>query len=248
MAPAEPRARVVTGPSNTGSTALFVLLAIATGAVLVGTIQVMAFRAPVEATMGIVQKIFYFHVPAAYAMYLGAAACFVGSAVYLANGSRRADAIARAGAEASVVMGLMVLTSGPLWAAKAWGVYWTWDPRLTTSMLSVLVYVAYVVLRAFTGGGDAERKFAAALGILGAANLPIIHFSVRKWGGTHPQVITGRGGGLSHPDMKLALMLGFLAFTLLTIVLIWLRARQDLARSRLEAVEEEAMDAGLYDD
>jgi heme exporter protein C len=225
-----------------------VVLTIATAALVAGTLHVVAFRAPVEATMGIVQKIFYFHVPAAYAMYLGAFACFLGSVVYLAKGSRWADAVARGGAEAAVVMGLMVLTSGPLWAAKAWGVYWTWDPRLTTSMLSVLVYVAYVVLRAFTGGGDAERKFAAALGILGAANLPIIHFSVRQWGGTHPQVITGRGGGLSHPDMKLALMLGFLAFTLLTVVLVWLRARQDLARSKLEALEEEAMDRGLYED
>ncbi|MFO0546817.1 MAG: cytochrome c biogenesis protein CcsA [Polyangiaceae bacterium] len=226
----------------------FIVVALATAATILYTIHVVFYRVPTEATMGVVQKIFYFHVPAAYAMYLGAAACFVGSAGYLARGTQVWDSIARGGAEVAVVMGLMVLTSGPLWAAKSWGVYWTWDPRLTTSMLSVLIYVAYVVLRAFTGGGDAEKKFAAALGILGAANLPIIHFSVRKWGGTHPQVVTGSGGGLQHPDMKLGLALGFLAFTLLAVVMVWLRARQDALVARLEQAEEDALELGVLED
>jgi heme exporter protein C len=204
--------------------------------------------APVELQMGIVQKIFYFHVPSAYAMYLGAAVCMVGSIGYLASGKQVWDSAARAGAEVAVVMGLMVLITGPLWAAKAWGVFWTWDPRLTTSLLSVLVYVAYVVLRTFTGGGDAEKKFAAALGILGAANLPIIHLSVRKWGGTHPQVITGKGGGLTDPNMKLGLLFGFAAFTLLTVLLVWLRVRQDRAQARIDEALDEASALGLVDD
>jgi heme exporter protein C len=136
----------------------------------------MFFYAPVEKTMGIVQKIFYFHVPSAYAMYIGAGACFVGSVAYFLSPTDGRDAFAKAGAETAVAFGLIVLTTGPLWAAKAWGRYWTWDPRLTTSMLSVLIYVAYVVLRSFAGDGQAEKKFAAALGILGAANLPIIHY------------------------------------------------------------------------
>ena len=164
------------GPAGLGFQALAGVTAIA----FVVTLAVIFFRAPVEASMGIVQKIFYFHVPAAYSMYLGATVCFIGSAGYLARGTRGWDAVAKAGAEVAVVMGFMVLISGPLWAMKAWGVAWTWDPRLTTSMLSVLIYVAYVLLRSFAGDGDAERKFAAALGVLGAANLPIIHYSVQK--------------------------------------------------------------------
>ena len=227
-----------------GFQALLVLAAICT----VGTIQFVAFRCPTEASMGIVQKIFYFHVPAAYSMYLGAAACFVGSAGFLYDGRRGWDAFARAGAEVAVAMGVVVLVTGPLWAAKAWGVYWTWDPRLTTSMLSVLLYVAYVVLRLFTGDGDAERKFAAALGVLGAANLPIIHFSVQKWGGNHPKVITSGGGGLQHPDMKIGLLLGFVSFTLIAIVLLWWRMRIDLAASRLADLEQEALELGIGED
>jgi heme exporter protein C len=220
-------------------------LVAATALVFFGEILFIFLRAPVESRMGIVQKIFYFHVPAAYAVYIGAVTCFCGSVAYLTRPSDTADAIGRAGAEAAVAFGAVVLTTGPLWGAKAWGAFWTWDPRLTTELLSVLIYVAYLVLRAFAGDGPGERRFAAALGVLGAANLPIIHYSVQKWGGQHPMVITGRGGGLQHPDMKIALGLGFLAFTLLAALLIWVRAKVEITSSRLRRAEEDAIDLGL---
>src|SRR5260370_24300339 len=193
-------------------TVFYAVLALTTF-VFVADILIVFLKAPVEARMGIVQKIFYFHVPSAYAMYLGAAACFFGSIGYVVRGDDRADAIARAGGEAAVVFGAIVLTTGPLWGAKAWGAFWTWDPRLTTELLSVLMYVAYLVLRSFAGDGSGERRFAAALGVLGAANLPIIHFSVQKWGGQHPTVITGPGGGRQHPASEIARTPGVETFT-----------------------------------
>jgi len=246
--PGGPAATAQAPKAPSGATLAFQVLAAVTAVAFVVTVGVIAFRVPVEASMGVVQKIFYFHVPAAYSMYLGATVCFVGSAGYLARGTRRWDAVAKAGAEVAVMMGFMVLISGPLWAMKAWGVAWTWDPRLTTSMLSVLIYVAYVLLRVFTGDGDAERKFAAALGVLGAANLPIIHYSVQKWGGNHPKVITTGGGGLQHPDMKLALTLGFVTFTLLAITLVWMRAKMELSSSRLAELEQDALEEGIGGD
>jgi heme exporter protein C len=212
----------------------------------VWTLQVI-LRCPAEKTMGVVQKIFYFHVPCIYSFYLGAVACFVGSVSYLIRPTDVRDALARAGAEVAVVFGATMLTSGPLWAAKAWGVYWTWDPRLTTALLSVLIYISYLVLRAFSGDGDGERRFAAALGVLGAFNLPIIHYSVQKWSGQHPTVLTSKGGGLRHPDMKLALGLSFAAFTLFTVTLLWTRVRLEIAKSRLQRAEEDALDLGLDD-
>jgi heme exporter protein C len=224
---------------------VFYALAAVTAVTFVFEIFFVFLRTPTEARMGIVQKIFYFHVPSAYAMYIGAAACFAGSVGYLGWRNDASDAVAQAGAEAASIFGLIVLTTGPLWGAKAWGTFWTWDPRLTTELLSVLIYVAYLVLRAFAGGGEGERRFAAALGILGAANLPIIHFSVQKWGGQHPTVITGKGGGLQHPDMIIALSTGFFAFTLLAVLLIWVRSRLELVRTRLQLAEEDAIDLGL---
>ena len=237
----------VTKPNaKAGNTLFFVALATST-VLLLATIHVVFLKAPIEARMGIVQKIFYFHVPAAYAMYIGATACFLGSVGYLLKPTDVRDALARAGAELAIVMGLIVLITGPLWAAKAWGYYWTWDPRLTTALLSWLIYVAYAVLRAFSGDGPGERKFAAALGILGAANLPIIHYSVQKWGGQHPTVVTGKGGGLQHDDMKLAFALGMIAFTVFAVTLIWARMRLELAATRLQRAEEDAIDLGLDD-
>lgn len=225
------------------------LLAI-TALCFAGLIAFVFFKTPVAQLQagGLAQKIFYFHVPSAYAMYLSGAVCFVASALYLAGANEKRDAWARAGAECAVAFGFVVLMSGPLWARKAWGVYWTWDPRLTTSLLSVLIYVAVVVLRAFGGGGEAERRFAAALGVLGTANLPIIHYSVQKWGGNHPTVISQGGGGLRHPAMVQGLMLGFLTITLFAIALIWARARLALANARLARLEEEAATRGLLDE
>jgi heme exporter protein C len=214
---------------------------------IVATLHVVFFRAPVERTMGIVQKIFYFHAPSAYAFYIGATACFCGSVAYLIRPTDARDALARAGAEMAVVFGVIVMVTGPLWAAKAWGYYWTWDPRLTTMLLSLLIYVAYLVLRAFSGDGPGERKFAAALGVLGAANLPIIHFSVQKWQGQHPTVVTSKGGGLQDPYMKLGFALGMTAFTVLAITLLWARVRLEIAKSRLARGEEDAIDLGLDD-
>lgn len=219
-----------------------VLLGLTAAVFFVQIYLIFMVTPPAQAAAGgLAQKIFYFHVPAAYAMYLSGAVCFLASAFYLASPTDVRNAVARAGAECAVMFGAMMLTSGPLWAKKAWGVYWVWDPRLTTTLLSVIVYVAVVVLRAFTGDGEAERKFAAALGVLGTVNLPIIHYSVQKWGGNHPTVIGRGGGGLAHPAMKLTLGIGFLGMTLLAAVLLILRARAAVLASRLAQMEEDSL-------
>jgi heme exporter protein C len=191
---------------------------------------------------GLAQKIFYFHVPAAYAMYVCAVVCAIGSAAYLVRPTDARDAWAKAGAECAAVFGSLVLVSGPLWAKKAWGVYWTWDPRLTTLLLTVVIYIAVVVVRTFAGDGDSERKFAAAFGVLGTAMLPIIHYSVRLWGGNHPTVIGKGGGGLQDPAMGQALTGGFVAMTLLAVLLLMLRAQLAQSQTRLLRAEELAPD------
>jgi heme exporter protein C len=226
------------GVHQSGSSTVWSLVLFATLALFAAALYAIFVVAPVEQQMGIVQKIFYFHVPSAYAMYIGFFVSAVGSAVYLLKRDPRWDAVAVAGAEVGTLFCLIVLLTGPLWARKAWGVWWTWDPRLTTTLLSGMIFAAYLALRSMGDAGEVEKRFAAGLALLGLVNLPLIHFSVQRWRGVHPTVITGKGGGLES-EMYWALGLSFIAFTGLAVLLIWARAsverqREQSARLRLE--------------
>jgi heme exporter protein C len=223
------------------------LLAGATALMLVGSLYLVFAVAPQEAQMGIVQKVFYFHVPSAYAMYVGWFVCAVSSGVWLWKRSDAWDAWAVAGAEVGLVFCAIVLVTGPLWARKAWGVYWTWDPRLTSTLLGGLMFFAYLTLRNLGGGGLAEKRFASALALLGIPNAALIHFSVRRWRGQHPQVISGRGGGLSA-DMKPAFFFALATFTALVVLLLWARARAERTRQAVLRLELDAAERGLLED
>ncbi len=199
-----------------------------------------------ESAGGLTQKIFYFHVPSAYVMYIGAGACVMGSLGYLFQRTAGWDALAQAGAEMGVVFASIVLITGPLWARKAWGAYWAWDPRLTTTLLGTLIFVAYLVLHT-NAAGEAEKKFSAALAVMGACVMPVIHYSVQLWRGQHPTVITSRGGGLA-PEMGKTLALSFTAFTVMAAALLFLRARVALGEARLAELRTEAVAQGLLDE
>jgi heme exporter protein C len=237
----------MTQPQSQRTPLALTLLIVLSAALCLAVLYAIFVVAPVERQMGIVQKIFYFHVPSAYAMYVGFTVSAVSSAVYLAKRDERWDGFAVAGAEVGSIFCVVVLVTGPLWARKAWGTFWTWDPRLTTTLLAGMVFFAYLVLRSFGSIGEVEKRFAAGLAVFGLLDLPIIHFSVQRWRGTHPTVITGKGGGL-HPDMRPALMLGFLFFSALCALLIWQRARIERLRQRCEALEVEAAERGLLEE
>ena len=125
--------------------------------------------------------------------------------------------------------------------------WWTWDPRLTTTLLAGMIFTSYVVLRSFGGQGDAERRFAAGLAIVGLFDLPVIHYSVQRWRGTHPTVITSRGGGLTA-EMGQALGMSMIFFTALVAFLIWTRVRAERQRQALRSLELEAAERGLLED
>ena len=237
----------MTDASASKTPAILLGLTALSAVLLLACLYAIFVVAPVEARMGIVQKIFYFHVPCAYAMYLGFGTSAIGSMVYLAKRDPRWDAIAVAGAEVGSLFCLLVLIVGPLWARKAWGVWWTWDPRLTTTLLGGMVFVAYLILRSVGHIGEVEKRFAAGLAIFGLLDLPVIHYSVQRWRGTHPTVITSKGGGL-HPDMVPALILGFILFTIIAGLLITLRARNERMRQAVEEIETEAAERGLLEE
>ena len=228
----------MSGARRSGSSTLWGLVLFATFTLFGVTLYAIFVVAPVEMQMGIVQKIFYFHVPSAYAMYVGFGVSALGSLVYLIKRDPKWDALGVAGAEVGSLFCLIVLLTGPLWARKAWGVWWTWDPRLTTTLLAGMIFAAYLALRSMGNAGEVEKRFAACLAIFGLVDLPLIHYSVQRWRGVHPTVITGKGGGLES-EMYWALGLSFLAFTGLAILLIWTRAaierqRDETANLRFE--------------
>jgi len=141
--------------------------------------------APFEVSMGMVSKIFYFHVPSAITLFISAVVCGISSTMYLITRSRTADHVALAAAELSIVFGLIVLVTGPLWARKAWGVWWVWEPRLTMTLVMWMVFVSYLLLRKFGGAGS--EMLAAAVAVFGMALVPFVYWSVNVWRTMHPK-------------------------------------------------------------
>lgn len=141
--------------------------------------------APFEASMGLISKIVYFHVPVWFVMFLAVFICGIASGVYLFTGKPAADGLAASAAELVVLFGLMGLTTGPIWGRVTWGTYWPWDVRTTLALILELTFVAYLLLRKF--GGPGSEKLAAGLALFGMFNVPFVYVSVNVWRTLHPE-------------------------------------------------------------
>jgi heme exporter protein C len=186
-------------------------------------------QAPLEREMGFVQKIFYFHVPCAWVMFLGAFVCAGGSVAFLARGSKAGDRVALAAGELTVLFGVLVLVTGPLWARKAWGRWWVWDVRLTSSLMMWMVFVAYLLARQY--GGTAARKLAAGLAIFGAIEVPLIYKAVDLWRTIHPKTEVVR---TLDPAMRPAFYVSGIVFVLLAGLLFRARVALESARDDVD--------------
>ena len=175
-------------------------------------------QAPYESTMGLIQKIMYYHMPSWNAQYCAITVCGVASAIYLFKSHPVADRYAVSAAELVVLFGLMGLITGPLWARKAWGVWWQWDVRLTSALLMELIFVAYLLVRQY--GGPGSEKLASATALFGTATGPFVYKSVDIWRTVHPKttVVPTLPSSLGAP-----LALTSAAFVLLFVVLLTLR-------------------------
>ena len=210
---------------------LLVLVAI----VLFAVTPVLVVGAPIEATMGLVQKIFYYHVPSAMVMFLSAFVCGIASAVFLFKGHPRADRVAVAAGELVVVFGLIVLVTGPIWARKAWGVWWQWDARLTSTLLMWMVFLAYLLVRRYGGAG--AEKLSAAMALFGMANVPFVYVSVNIWRTLHP---TTNVIMTLAPGMRGTFRLAIVAFMLLYGLLLAARVALEEQRAKIERLYLEA--------
>jgi heme exporter protein C len=213
----------------------FPILAIVTALLLSFALYEALIVAPTEQTMGNVQRIFYYHVPSAWTAFLLFAINFVASIVYLIKRSAKADMLALVSAEVGVVFCTVVLVTGPIWARPVWGIWWTWDPRLTLTFALWLIYVAYLLLRRFSNSSQ-TAVLAAILAILGGLDIPLDYMAIRWWAGQHPSPVIGGGGSLD-PHMAQALLINWVAFLCLAWLLCWTRYELEIAQRKVEEAQ-----------
>ena len=198
------------------------LRATGTGLAVLGVVGVLAlhwmvfFWVPTEAAQGVIQRIMYVHVPSAWVAFMAFGLVALCSAVYLWLGDERLDQAAVAAAEGGMVFTTIVLVTGPLWGRIAWGTFWTWEPRLTLTLLLWFIYLGYFMVRSSTENPERGKRFAAVVGIVGAIDIPLIHLSVIWFRSLHPTPVVLKPEGPTLPGEMLAtLMVGFAAFTVL---------------------------------
>jgi heme exporter protein C len=193
---------------------------------------------PDEVTMGAVQRIFYFHVPSAWVAFLGFFVVFVSSILYLSTRRLLWDIVAHSAAELGVLYCSIVLFTGPIWARPVWGTWWTWEARLTTTLVLEMVFVAYLVLRTQAENRAQAARLSAVVGIVGFLDVPIIYYSVQIWRGHHPIVFKSSGGQGLEPIMLKTFMLCMTTFTLLFLLLLGMRIRLGLLRESVMELRE----------
>jgi len=214
---------------------VFPILAILTAALLSYGLYQALVVAPTEKTMGDVQRIFYYHVPSAWTAGVLFFVNFVASIIYLARRNTKADALALASAEVGVVFCTIVLVTGPIWARPVWGIWWTWDLRLTLTLVLWLIYVSYLLLRRFSTSGQTP-VIAAVLAIFGTLDIPLVYFSIWFFRTQHPQPVIG-GGGSIDPRMLHAFFVNLIAFTCFGALVCWSRYRLEVLRREVEETQ-----------
>jgi heme exporter protein C len=195
--------------------------------VLVGVMMPVALYfafiyAPTEMIMGEVQRIFYFHLASAWTGLLSFFFVFLGGAFYLWSKKPAYDYFAHAAVELGILFMSIVLITGPIWAKPVWGAWWTWDPRLTSTFVLWLIFVAYLMLRSSLKDHPAVRTYAAVYGIIGFIDVPIVWMSIHWWRTIHPKVISAQKIAL-EPRMWTSVLVCFITMILLYTVLIRLR-------------------------
>ena len=200
--------------------------------------------APTETTMGAVQRIFYFHVPAAIMSYLAVVVLLTASIIYLSKRDLAWDDLSRAATEVCLLFCSLVLITGPIWAKPAWGSWWTWEARLISTLVLEILLIAALMVRRYASNRDLGARLAAILGITIAADVYVVHKAVEWWRGMHPEVFKAGQRGSLEPKMMTALYICMAAMALLCVLLIRLRYRATRIETRAEAVRLALLDGG----
>jgi heme exporter protein C len=216
-----------------------VMLIIATGMVF--------FYAPLEAVMGQVQRVFYFHVAAGWVGMLGFLVATIAGVAYLRSAKRKWDIAGLSAVEIGMVFALINVITGSIWARPIWNTWWTWDPRLTTATIMLLIYAAYFMLRAGLEDPDRRARFGAVYAIIGFLSVPLTFFSARLFRTIHPVVIGANQPGAEGtfdmtPMMQQTFMFSLLTFSFIFVSLLWHRIRIGRLADKVEQMKLKTME------
>jgi heme exporter protein C len=212
------------------------ILLIITALLMLAALYMVFIFVPRDVETGNIQRIFYFHVPLAWVAFLAFFIVFVASIMYLWKRDQKWDFIASSSAEVGLVFTTLFLITGSIWAKPVWGVWWTWDSRLTSSLILWLIYLAYFIVRSYISEKQQRARFAAVVGIIGFIDVPIIAMAITLWRTQHPGPIIFEGGLV--PEMVWTLLVSIAAFTGLYLLLFRLRfliKQDEEALNRLKA-------------
>ncbi len=194
--------------------------------------------AEIETTMLEVQKIFYFHISSALTLFLAFGVTCIYSILYLIKRVDKYDTIALVSTEIGIVFGVVVFTTGPIWARFAWNTWWNWEPRLTSALILWLTYIGYLILRSALAE-EKKQVYSAVLGIIGFLNVPIVYFSVELWqGGLHPDTTTKMN---LPPTMQIAWLISWFALIFLYLFLLMFRYRAEQMKLELDTIQYQQM-------
>jgi heme exporter protein C len=192
---------------------------------------------PNEQTMGAIQRVFYFHVPSAWLAFLAFAVAALAGLLYLRQQDWKWDRVESSSIEIGVLFSTVAIATGSIWARPAWNTWWTWDPRLTTTLVMWIYYVATLLLRTMVDSRERRARFGAVLSIVGFVNVPLVFLAIRLWRTIHPVLFTTEGFAL-ETSMLITLLTALLAFTLLYSCLLMLRVRVESLAAQVENLRE----------
>ena len=206
-------------------------LAIITGVMMLVDLYFIFMVAPTDSVLGHVQRVFYFHVPIAIISFLAFFVVFICSIGYLIKRTPQWDAIAHASAEVGVVFVTLALLTGIIWARPVWNTWWTWEPRLTTTMILWLIYVAYLMVRSYAPSQSKGAVYGAVVGIVGFVDVPIVYYSVVWWRSIHPSPVVGPFAQADSLDGTMALILLYSFITFIFFFAYMVMERMELRKT-----------------
>lgn len=217
------------------------------GAICLGVSQFLIFQyAPLEKTMGYAQKIFYYHLPIAWWCFMSFFFSFVAGIVYLIKRELKYDRVSYACAEIGFLLATLTLITGSLWGRHSWGVWWTWDPRLTTSLVLWFIYAAYLIVRSMPMPLERRATVSAVISIIGFLDVPLVFFSARLWRSIHPAVFASEGGGL-ETQMIHTIIFCVLTFAFIYLPLLAFRVKQLTQEEQIDTLRTKALYSSIYD-